>query len=149
MTLERRVARLERRSRVLTVALLLVLGGAVAWRPQTQDVVRAHRVEVVDAQGRVRAVLDAREEGPSLRLMDASGVARASLADDAEGTALYLRDGEGTTRVGVAQFAHGGGGFALHGPEARGAAVLYLKGEGSLTFYGAEGGVAARFPPGG
>lgn len=149
MTLEARVARLEGRNRLLTVALLLVLGGAVAWRPQTRDVVRAQRVEVVDAQGRVRATLEAREAGPVLHLLDASGVARASLADDVEGTALYLRDGEGTTRVGVAQFAHGGGGFALHGPQARGAAVLYLKEEGSLTFYGAEGDVAARFPGGG
>ena len=55
---------------------------------------------------------------------------------------------DGTTRVGVAQFAHGGGGFALHGPEAKGAAVLYLQGDGSLTFYGPDGDVQARYPGG-
>lgn len=51
----------------------------------------------------------------------------------------------GDTRVGAAQFAHGGGGYALHGPGGRGAAVLYLKDEGSLTMYDADGAVAARF----
>lgn len=52
----------------------------------------------------------------------------------------------GDTRLGAAQFAHGGGGYALHGPGGRGAAVLYLSGDGSLTIYDAEGGVTARFP---
>ena len=39
-----------------------------------------------------------------------------------------------------------GRGFALHGPDAKGAAVLCLAEEGSLTFYGDEGQVNARFP---
>ncbi|MDH3732773.1 MAG: hypothetical protein OEU54_04530 [Gemmatimonadota bacterium] len=33
-----------------------------------------------------------------------------------------------------------------HGPEMKGAAVLYLKGDGSLTFYGDDGAVLDRFP---
>ena len=49
-------------------------------------------------------------------------------------------------RVGVAQFSHGGGGFALHGPGTRGAAVLYLRGDGSLTQYDTTGVVTARWP---
>lgn len=56
------------------------------------------------------------------------------------------RSKTGDTRIGVAQFAHGGGGFALHGPEAKGAAVLYLKERGTLTFYGDEGGVTRQAP---
>ena len=145
--LERRVRRLERWNGVLVVALV-VAGGALGWRRAPADVVRADRIEVLDAQGRARMVLEAGEAGPTLEVLDVAGVARATLGDDAEGTALYLRDGDGTTRVGVAQFAHGGGGFALHGPEAKGAAVLYLKGDGSLTFFDADGGVQARFPGG-
>jgi hypothetical protein len=50
------------------------------------------------------------------------------------------------SRVVAAQFAHGRGGFALHGPESKGAAVLYLKEEGSLTFHGSDGEVTARLP---
>lgn len=148
MTLEQRVVRLERRNRLLTAALLVVLGGAVAWRPAPQETVRAQRLEVVDDRGRVRGVLEAGEDGPSLRLLDVAGVARASLEDAADGTALYLRDAEGTVRVGAAQFAHGGGGFALHGPGSKGTAVLYLKGQASLTFLDDDGQVQARIPGG-
>jgi hypothetical protein len=68
------------------------------------------------------------------------------LTHDSSGTRLYVHDDAGDVRVGVAQFAHGGGGFALHGPQGRGAAVLYLKGDGSLTFYDVAGAVTARFP---
>jgi hypothetical protein len=38
------------------------------------------------------------------------------------------------------------GGVALHGPEGKGTAVLYLKGEGSLRFFGAAGNVTDQFP---
>ena len=145
--LERRVRRLERWNGVLLLALVVV-GGSLGWRRVPSDVVRADRIEIVDAQGRARIVLDAGGAGPTLEVLDVAGVARATLGDDADGTALYLRDGDGTTRVGVAQFAHGGGGFALHGPEAKGAAVLYLKGDGSLTFFGPEGEIQARYPGG-
>lgn len=146
MSLETRVARLERWNRLLLLGMALTAGGSLAWSRVPQAVTRVERLEVIDARGEPRLVLSAAEEGPVVRLLDDSGVARASLGHDAEGTALYLRDGEGTIRVGVAQFAHGGGGFALHGPDARGAAVLYLKGDGSLTFYDVDGGVRARIP---
>jgi hypothetical protein len=56
------------------------------------------------------------------------------------------RDDAGDTRLGAAQFAHGGGGYALHGPKMKGAAVLYLAGEGSLSMYDPEGIRTARFP---
>jgi len=59
---------------------------------------------------------------------------------------LYVRDASDQVRIGVAQFAHGGGGVALHGAAAKGAAVLYFKEQGSLTFYDSEGNVIARSP---
>lgn len=76
---------------------------------------------------------------PGLYLKDSNGVKRAALfhADDATGP--YIMDADGVTRIGIAQFAHGGGGVALHGPESKGAAVLYLKDEGSLRFFDSEG----------
>ena len=61
--------------------------------------------------------------------------------------AMYLLDEAGAIRVGAAQYAHGGGGFALHGDESKGAAVLYMKDrKGTLTFYDDGGGVRARLP---
>jgi hypothetical protein len=66
---------------------------------------------------------------------------RVALLHEADTDGLFVMDAEGTTRIGVAQFSHGGGGFALHGPESKGAAVLYLKGDGSLRFFDQEGAV--------
>lgn len=34
----------------------------------------------------------------------------------------------------------------IHGPGGRGAAVLYLRGAGSVTMYDEDGQVSARFP---
>lgn len=59
---------------------------------------------------------------------------------------LFLQDSARTIRVGLAQFAHGGGGLALHGPDARGAAVLYFKERGTLTFYGESGQRLLQLP---
>jgi hypothetical protein len=91
------------------------------------DEVRARRVLIVDDDDQVRI----------------------DLRHDAEETGLFILDDDGDTRLGAAQFAHGGGGYALHGPGGRGAAVLYLRGEGSLTMYEPDGTVAARFPDAG
>jgi hypothetical protein len=124
--LERRVHRLERVNVVLSLGLGAVLAMVLvaAVSDTAVDEVRAERIQLVDAEGRVRI----------------------DLRHDAEETGLFILDEAGDTRVGAAQFAHGGGGYALHGPGGRGAAVLYLRGEGSLTMYEADGAVAARFP---
>lgn len=124
--LETRVQRLEVQNRVLMgLAIVLSVTFLLGYTTrQAADVVQAHRIQIVDDSGRVR--------------MD--------LRHDSTETGLFILDGTGTTRVGAAQFAHGGGGFALHGPEAKGAAVLYLRGRGSLTFYDERGEVVGRVP---
>jgi len=123
--LERRLRRLERSNRLLTFAIA-GLGGlallAFARPPETADVVQARRFQVVDERGLVR-----------LELMH-----------DTAASALYIRDQEGVVRVGVAQFSTGAGGVALHGAKARGSAVLYLKDQGSLTFYDSAGAALWR-----
>lgn len=148
MDLENRVRRLERTNRLLMLALALVVGGALAWTSSEADTLRGERLEIVDAEGRVRIALEAPATGPKLEVFDESDVVRALLTDDEVGTRLYVNDDAGDTRVGVAQFAHGGGGFALHGPAGKGAAILYLKGDGSLTMLDDDGEVTARFPGG-
>jgi hypothetical protein len=125
--LEQRVGRLERTNRILvaTLTLLVVAGALSAVRvTQTMELVQARKVQLVDDQGRVRI----------------------ELRHNDEETGLFVMDEAGDTRLGAAQFAHGGGGYALHGPKMKGAAVLYLAGEGSLSMYDPEGIRTARFP---
>ncbi len=125
--LERRIARLERMNRIVLAGCGLVTDGvlaAAAAPDQVVDEIRAHRIRIVDADERVRI----------------------DLRHDDEETGMFILDDVGDTRLGAAQFAHGGGGYALHGPGGRGAAVLYLRGAGSLTMYEDDGTVSARFP---
>ena len=81
-----------------------------------------------------------------IQLVDDAGQVRIDLRHDTTETGLFVLDESGGTRISVAQFGHGGGGFALHGPEMKGAAVLYLKGQGSLTFFDEAGEVTQRIP---
>ncbi len=124
--LERRVRVLERRNLALSLLMTVTVAGTLlAARAPAQfaDLLQARRIPLVDDQGRVRI----------------------DLRHDAAETGMFILDDAGDTRVGAAHFAHGGGGYALHGPGGRGAAVLHLKGEGSLTMYDEDGGVVARF----
>lgn len=124
--LEQRIDRLERELRwsrlALLVAGIVLVAGFIP--RQVPDLIQTHRIQVLDDRGQVRI----------------------DLKHDAEETGLFVMDGEGDRRIGAAQFAHGGGGFALHGPGQRGAAVLYLKGLASLTAYDTAGAVAWRIP---
>ncbi|KPJ92099.1 MAG: hypothetical protein AMS18_08095 [Gemmatimonas sp. SG8_17] len=126
--LEARVRKLEKSNRRLVIACFglaaLTLVGLMRWGTPVAEVVRARLFQVVDD----------------------SGLVRIELRHDSTETGLFIRDVAGDTRLGAAQFAHGGGGFALHGPEAKGAAVLYLKGAGSLTFFDSSGTVTTRVP---
>ncbi len=147
--LEQRIAALERRSRIWKIFGLGCMMTILLWTCYpggVPDEIRARRFALVDAEGRAYAELRMTDEGPGLYLLDSGGVARVSLVHSQEETALYLRDADDQVRIGVAQFAHGGGGVALHGAAAKGAAVLYFKGEGSLTFYDSEGNVIERSP---
>ena len=125
--LEDRVRRLERTNRLLVLGALALV--TVAWvtgerTPGHFDEITAERVRVVDGEGQTRI----------------------DLRHDSDETGMFILDDAGDTRLGAAQFAHGGGGYALHGPGGRGAAVLYLRGDGSLTIYDADGGIVDRFP---
>ncbi|MDH3440115.1 MAG: hypothetical protein OEM63_05150 [Gammaproteobacteria bacterium] len=123
-SLEDRVRHLERMNRLMAVAIagatvLLLLGATTE-----PDVIRSHAFQLVD-------------ENENLR---------AELTTDDEATGLYIHDETGTVRIGIAHFSHGGSGVALHGPESKGAAVLYLKDKGSLRFFDADGDVTSQVP---
>lgn len=151
-SLEARLARLERRTRWLAAGCLLlgsmVLGDRFAVRASQSggDVVAASAFHLLDESGRVVGELASGTDGPRLILRDGEGVERVRIVHEEEQSGLFVQDDRGDTRIGIAQFAHGGGGVALHGPEAKGAAVLYLKGQGTLSFYDADGKVSYRVP---
>ncbi len=140
-SMESRIDRLEKQNRVLIVALLGVALVGLTAATAPRGPLTADTFQLTDQNGRVRAELGFRDGTVGLFLKDEEGKDRLSATHDSQGTSLYIRDTEGTTRIGVAQFAHGGGGFALHGPESKGAAVLYLKGAGSLRFFDSDGKV--------
>lgn len=114
--LEARLIHMRRNSRLL-LAVANHSGCATSGRLQTRiapvaDVVWVNRIQLVDASG--RAGLDLRRNTAAI--------------------GMFVVDESGGTRSGVAQFSHGGGRLALHGPDMEVAAVLHLKGSGSLTF---------------
>lgn len=143
-----RVRKLERINRLLFAAtagclLVLLLSGA-----GHDGVLRGSAIELISSDGQIRAELVMREGHPGLYLRDDNGVERVALFHNEEATGLYVNDSSTTTRIGIAQFAHGGGGVALHGADSKGAAVLYLKEEGSLRFFDRDGRVTDRVPAG-
>lgn len=148
--LETRLDRLERRNRVLSIMMIAMAGVAIVAcatlsanpAQQTSATLSTNLLRIVDANDHVVAELG--QDG--LLIHDDQQRIRVSLHHNDEETGLYLRDEAGDSRVGVVHFAHGGSGVALHGPGVRGAAVLYLKNTGSLTFYDADGGVIERVP---
>lgn len=148
--LEQRLRRLEWRNRFLTTAfscLLLVFFVLAVRAPMmTTTVLRAERFELIDEAGNIHAELDVHEGQVGIHLKDEEGNNRLSLTHNTEETALYIKDAKGNNRLAATQSAQGGGSFTLHGPEMKGAAVLYLQGEGVLSFYDDAGQVANQFP---
>ena len=131
----------------LTACVIAMLASCTANRAEP-GIVRAQLIQMVDADGNVRAELGVDAEGSAgLFLYDLDGRTRVALIHDPSQIALYLFDDQEVTRVGAAQFSHGGGGFALHGEESKGVSVLYMKdGAGSLTLQDKNGTLLGRMP---
>jgi hypothetical protein len=159
-TVESRIRSLERCRRlwatvsaVVVAALAVVAATPSAARrgdPELEAVARpgvdAPAFRLLGPDGTVAAELKIGEAGPGLFLLDGEGRERVAIVHQVEQSGLFIKDADGHSRIDVAQFAHGGGGVALHGEEMKGAAVLYLEGDGSLSFYDREGGVRMRLP---
>lgn len=148
--LRHRISALEKRVRLLVVALLVTMGVicinlAYPFFSGNPGVVASAYV-LTDSAGVARGEWTVRAGSPTLVLLDSAGRERVLLLHDGDHSALFLKDARGDTRVGVAQFAHGGGGFALHGEKRKGAAVLYYKESGTLSFFDTSGSVTQRVP---
>lgn len=139
-SLEQRVDALERslgRTRgllaatVLTAALAVSLAATPA--EPVADVVRAHRVEVLDNTGRVRVSLDADVIGQAaVDLFDEAGTARVRLVADPRLAGLEVADANGHPRLILTHLA----------AEVLGRSVD----EATLLVEEADGKVIARFP---
>jgi hypothetical protein len=146
-TIERRIARLERRNRIYQTLLLAVAAVGLMALTMDDGTLRARSFELMSDDGSVRASLRLDDGNPVFALNDEHGVERLKLFYEPEATGIYVLDEESTPRIGIAQFSHGGGGVALHGPQSKGAAVLYLRENGSLRFFDADGEVTTQVPP--
>ncbi|NQU49747.1 MAG: hypothetical protein HQ519_13935 [Planctomycetes bacterium] len=148
--MENRLQKIERVNRFLVIfaiAIALTFAKAFTSSGGETQTVRAFRFEMVDADGSIQAALGTDADGSTgLFVYDQQNVVRLSLTHDPSQSALFVTDAEGTVRIGIAQFAHGGGGVALHGPQSKGAVVLYHKESGSLAFYDSEGNATERVP---
>jgi hypothetical protein len=110
MTIEERVARLERsnrRWRLLAVSALALLGtgGLLAMRPAEPDELTLRKVVIVDAQGRQRVVLS----GSGLIFADSEEIPRIVMATlDNGASAIQHFDAAGRRRIATGTFPDGG-----------------------------------------
>ena len=144
--LEERVARLERRTQVLAAALGVCIAALLLAAARPATILEGHGLRLFDDEGRAIVELGRRDGAVGLYLLDEGGIPRVTLRHAQDESGLLVSDEQGVTRLGAVQFAHGGGGFALHGAGSRGAAVLYFKDAGSLSFYDADGRLRQRLP---
>ena len=85
---------------IVTVAAVAYAAGVA--KTAAPEVIRAQRFELVDAEGRVRAVLGESPGGaPALMLNDEKGQARAALGLDANCPRLELSDEQGEARASL------------------------------------------------
>lgn len=145
-----RMWRLERSNWVLvSLFILLVAFWAIGMgtRPERNaETIQATAFQLVNSEGEIIAELTQKDGGPGLFLKDPEGKDRVGVLLTDEQGGFFVYDKAGDSRLGAALFSHGGAGFALHGPNMKGAAVLYYKSDGTLTFYGAEGDIVLRLP---
>ncbi|HET6781607.1 MAG TPA: hypothetical protein VFH67_05900, partial [bacterium] len=87
---------------ILSVVLLLVFGLVVPRARSQSQVVRARGFEIVDASGRLRILLDAVNNKPSLWFFDSAGRRRLGLTVSAlDAPALVLSDDQGHSRIAL------------------------------------------------
>ena len=167
MDLETRVKRLERENRILKYGGLLVVAvvlfSAFVPQDQVQEVVRARRIELVDKDSRLRAVLrlaDGSESdnpfgrtlggGAALEMLGSSGFPVVTLTGGRDGGSLLMS----TTVRGIAD---GNTYVRLEGPNGMavlGNTMTVNKQTGAettfsvstLTLYDAEGNVRHQIP---
>jgi hypothetical protein len=97
----------------LVLGMVLLIAGRAWWpqvaaaqaeKPAVAEVVRARRFEVVDAGGKMRALLTLRDGNPSLMFSDAAGEVRVHLTLLDGNPSLSFSDAAGKSRVELSVF---------------------------------------------
>ncbi len=115
-------------------AMALMHGQPVA-RAQTSaipNVIKAHKFELVDANGKPRAALAVSKYGAGLGLNDVTGTTRAILSVGASGSRLDLSDAIGKTRVALG--VDDGPGLALYDANEKIRAAISVDEEGPALY---------------
>lgn len=118
--LRERLERLERRMRVvvagwvLSVAVFVLLGVTVQQAVSQPEVLRARRIDVVDAAGRIRIMLAVTPDGSVLAFSDAAGRQPITLGVLSDGSsALGFADAAGRKRIMLGVLSEGSPGLGL------------------------------------
>ena len=160
MNLEARVERLERQNRRLkvVVALCVMIAGSVllmgqrapqATQPAVPDVVRAKRIEVVNAAGTAVVTLMGWEHGGWIETRDNGGrrLFDVSATDDGCGL-LSTYNSQGQDTVALGGVKSGSGLFMIH--DGKGGKLLGIgageDGTAVIAAYGRAGEVRALWP---
>lgn len=122
-------------------ALVAVAVMGAAGTTPASNTVRATRFEVVDATGRVRAVLSARVDGPGLVLLDAKGTERVALVTtEAGGPVLFLNSAAGKKQALLAMWKADGPELEMYDAAGQTRAMLMVyKGQPALYLNNAAG----------
>ena len=99
-----RLSRLERSNRRLKYALATCCAGllSVAYlgaAPTPDKIIKAESIQLVDAEGKLRAALGSDKDGSFFFMNDQNGKMRASMAAQSVGSYMNLKDDAGVTRV--------------------------------------------------
>jgi hypothetical protein len=107
ITIENRIARLERQNRALVVALsagalLMCIGAAVGMRQSRPQCIDAAEFRLLDDHGNPRARFAMSETGPALIFVDGDANTRLKLIlDDADGPAMFMTDHNRADRLAM------------------------------------------------
>jgi hypothetical protein len=144
-----RLGRLERSNRRLKMALGTCCVGvlAVAYlgaAPTPDKIIKAESIQLVDADGRLRAALGSDKDGSFFFMNDQNGKMRASIAAQSVGSYMNLKDDAGTTRVIM---SHDQEGPAVRLRDANSLAVLTWDKDGPVLHLQREDGRSRFLTP--
>ena len=141
MTTEERIGKLEhdlvaaksRNRWTLTALLLVAVGCGYNTITAAKSEIKARRFVVVDAQGKLRALLGVGDDGtPELSMSDVQGELRASLHVAADGRpTLRMSDAQGKSRALLGVTADGSSALGIFDAQGKSRAVLGMTADGS------------------